>query len=195
MVITSLVYLCVPSFWIEIRKMSWDHIAIFLVIGLLLCIQWILFYASVKLGDSASITLACLGSVSFFSSLIEPLISKTKFSRQNILLGLMVLIGIVVMYQSLAPATVSNESSSSIQSQKERMPQHDGRLAVLAGLLSAFLAALFYSLNKMYVETASALVVSALECIAGALFLTLVVPCICQQETVWYPYFDPNQLR
>lgn len=197
MVITSIVYLCIPSFWSEVRLMSWDHIAIFMGIGLLLCVQWLLFYASVKLGDSASITLACLGSVSFFSSLTEPLIATTKFYYQNLLLGCVVLVGIIIMYQSM----VSHEQTSEVAHVNkiitlERASSHpDGRLAIITGLVSALLAALFYSLNKLYVETASALVVSALEISAGALFLTLVVPCMYQQETVWYPSFDPSQLR
>lgn len=196
MVITSLVYLCIPSFWKEVRIMSWETIMVFLGIGLLLCVQWVLFYASVKLGDSASITLACIGSASFFSSLIEPFIAKSKFSQQNALLGAAVLLGIVIMYYSQGTGTQGSETGMGQQeSEGSVLLVPNGQLAVLTGVVSAFLAALFYSLNKLYIETASALVVSALETLAGAMFLTLAVPCIYQQETVWYPFFDPSQLR
>ena len=68
-------------------------------------------------GDSASITLACCGSVSFFSAICEPLILGKKFSMKDLGVGVAVMIGVLFVYFSL-PSSPSPPSSSEEGSHK-----------------------------------------------------------------------------
>lgn len=184
MVITAIVYLLIPSFWIGVKTVPWRQIGIYLGIGVLISIHWILFYGSIKFGDSASIALACLGSTGFFSSFVEPLLLKTKFSIQNTLLGCMVIVGILLIYFSLPGP---DDSTGGISASGER-------LAVITGVASAMLASIFTVLNKMNVDEAPTIVMATLEMSAGGLFLTLLVPALYGKDTIWYPQFNPFDL-
>lgn len=186
MVITAIVYLMIPSFWIEVRAIPWRQICIFLGIGVLISFHWILFYGSIKFGDSASIALACLGSTGFFSSFVEPLMLKSKFSIQNTLLGCLVIVGILLIYFSLPAADESVPGGISASGE---------RLAVITGVASAMLASVFTVLNKMNVDEAPTIVMATLEMSAGGLFLTFLVPAIYGKDTIWYPQFNPYDLR
>jgi drug/metabolite transporter (DMT)-like permease len=147
------------------------------IIGLIVCTHFLAFYSSVKFGNSASITLACAGSVSFFSSVFEPFILKTAYSIRDIGLGLLVLVGILFIYISL-PKAASNDLTN----------RYD--LAIASGIISSILAALFTVLNKKYATLASPLVVSAIEMSAGAIFLSVLVPSVYQSKTIWFPSID-----
>lgn len=148
-----------------------------------MCLCWIFFYGSIKLGDSASITLACLGSVSFFSSILEPIVLNKQFSKPDICLGAVVIVGIMFIYFSL-PADFGKNSDS----------QANSKLAILAGMVAACLCSAFSVLNKKYISITTPLVMSAIEMGAGAALLTVVVPCMYGKVPKWYPGFDPYHL-
>jgi len=190
MFITAVVYLMIPSFWIGVKTVPWRQIGIYLGIGVLISFHWILFYGSIKFGDSASIALACLGSTGFFSSFVEPLILKSKFSIQNTLLGCMVIVGILLIYFSLP----GPDESGTTASQGGGISASGERLAVITGVASALLASIFTVLNKMNVDEAPTIVMATLEMTAGAIFLTFLVPILYGKETIWYPQFNPYDL-
>ena len=48
----------------------------FVGIGILVALHWLTFYGSIKVGQSASVTLACLATASLFTSVLEPLIDR-----------------------------------------------------------------------------------------------------------------------
>jgi drug/metabolite transporter (DMT)-like permease len=179
MAITALVYFAMPIVWKQIRILSAKTIAQFLGIGIIVCAHWLTFYGSIKLGNSVSITLACLGSASFFASIIEPFLLKKPFSQRDIFMGLIVMLGVIFIYFSLPQPSNPN--------------QHYG-WAVVAGLLSAALAATFTTLNKKYITTAGPLAISALEMLSGALFLTIIVPFASPDHIQWLPHININHL-
>lgn len=183
MTFTCLGYLLIPSVWRELGAMSWRDIALFLGIGCVVCMHWLTFYGSIKLGDSASITLTCLGSTTFFASIIEPLLLKTEFSYRDLAVGCIVICGVLQVYFAL-PHT----------------PEHEARgvhygMAVLVGTLSALLASLFSVLNKMNIKRASPLAISTIEMLGGSTVLWCIVPSIYGKHTVWFPTLDINNLR
>ena len=153
MSITFIVYLLFPPFWRQLKLLSWINICKFFGIGLIVCAHWIFFYASIKIADSASITLACMGSISFFSSIIEPLLMNKPYSILDIGLGLIVIIGILFIYFSLPKDNNSESHSTSIAN-----PQ----LAIITGLIASFLSSLFCVLNKRLIDLTSPLVMSGL---------------------------------
>jgi drug/metabolite transporter (DMT)-like permease len=164
MTLTAAIYLLIPTVWKQLRSLSIKTTVTFAGIGLIVCAHWITFYGSIKLGNSVSVTLACLGSASFFAAIFEPLILQKPFSRRDILMGLIVMLGIFLIYLSLPVPTNENTNG----------PQHYG-WAVIAGISSAALAATFTTLNKKHILNAPTLAISTLEMISGALFLSLVV--------------------
>jgi drug/metabolite transporter (DMT)-like permease len=178
MCLTALVYFCIPAVWRSVRKMPLRQIAALMGIGLVVCIHWLSFYGSIKLGNSASITLACLGSASFFAAILEPLLNKTPFRPVEIVLGLLVLAGILLIYHAM-PASSG--------------PDLHYPLAIAAGVFSAFLAALFTVLNKRAVHKTETLTLSALEMLSGAIVLSLLVPFLAGSGVDLLPRFAPAQ--
>lgn len=180
MLITALVYLLIPSVWRQLKGLPLKTMKIFLGIGIIVCAHWLTFYGSIKLGNSVSITLACLGSATFFAAIIEPIAMKTPFSKQNIVLGLVVILGILLIYLSLPQPKVQGVSNG---------------LAILTGLLSALLAASFTILNKQHINKAPALAISTLEMISGAVLLTVILPFIAKKPYYFWPTIDIHLLH
>jgi drug/metabolite transporter (DMT)-like permease len=129
-------------------------------IGFLVGLHWLCFYGSVKLSNS-SIAVVCMATVSLMTSIIEPLFFKKKIQWKEILLGLMILPGMLL---------IVNTNLNWIS-------------GIVVGLIGALLAAIFSVLNKKAVTTADPLSVTYLE-INGVLILTtLILP--------FYYYFFP----
>ncbi|MFM7765760.1 MAG: EamA family transporter, partial [Sphingomonadales bacterium] len=102
MLITAAVYFCIPAVWQGISGLTRKEWLIFLGIGIIVALHWLTFYGSIKLGNSASVTLACLGSASFFSAVLDPLINRNAFRIRELLLGLLVIAGILVINDTLS---------------------------------------------------------------------------------------------
>ena len=164
MTITATVYLCLPVVWKQLKKISLKSFITFSAIGVLVLAHWITFYGSIKLGNSVSITLACLGSASFFAALIEPLLLKQQLSKRNLLMGLIVVLGILIIYLSLP---------SRSQHSMNQTTNYNYTLAIITGLISAALAATFTSLNKKFIDNEHPLTISVVEMFAGASVLTI----------------------
>ena len=144
----------VPGVIKGIRSIRKKNILIFAGIGVIVALHWLTFYGSIKVGNSASVTLACLATASLFTSVLEPLITKSKFQWLELLLGLLVILGIYFL-SGVGEAYY---------------------WAIVIGIVSAFLAALFSSLNKKYITGQNSLSVSTIELGSGFLFITLTYP-------------------
>ena len=178
MSLTSLVYLALPVVWKSLARLSWRQIRIFLGIGLVVCAHWITFYGSIKLGNSASVTLACLSAASFFASLMEPWLLRKPVSKKDLVLGAIVIGGILLIY-----GTQIAEQAAEFQ----HLNGSGFGAAVISGLLSAALAALFTVLNKKYIEEADAWAISTLEMVSGATALSLLMPLWLKPEDSLLP--------
>lgn len=136
-----------------IRNMPRKDFLRFAGIGVIVSLHWLTFYGSIKLGDSASIPLACLATSTIFTSFLEPLITKSKFQAIESLLGVLVVFGILLILNVGAAY----------------------HLAIGVGLLSAFLAALFSVLNKQYMGNHRTLSITSIELFSGFVFLSIVI--------------------
>ena len=58
--------------------------------------HWILFFASIK-AATVPVTLVCLSSITLFTAIFEPLINKTRISKLEIVAGLLIISGIVLI--------------------------------------------------------------------------------------------------
>lgn len=148
--------LFIPGAIRGLRQMTRKNIFLFSGIGLVVALHWITFYGSVKLGDSASVTLACMATASLFTSILEPLITKSKFQPIELVLGILVIIGILFL---------TGVGSAYY-------------LAIAVGLISAFLAALFSTLNKKHLGSNNSISVSVLELSSGFILISLLSPVL-----------------
>jgi drug/metabolite transporter (DMT)-like permease len=185
MLFTAAVYLMFPSVWKSLKSIDPKNLLRFLGIGIIVCLHWLTFYGSIKMGNSVSVTLACLGSASFFTSIFEPILLKQKFKLQDVFSGLIVIMGV-----SLISYSLSTDSS---------VP-HPYTSAIIVGVISAALAALFSTLNKKFIETENPLTISAIEMLSGAGLLSVFIlfgghHFISNEPLILIPNFEPQQFQ
>ena len=145
------------NFGKSLRKIPKQFLWQYIVIGAIVALHWICFFGSVKLSGSSSITLICMATTALFTAFLEPLVLKTKFQKKDLLLGILVIPGMVLV--------VGNVNS-------------DMWLGILVGLISAFLAAVFSVWNKMIINEADPKDITFLEMSSGWLFVSLLLPFI-----------------
>ncbi len=119
-------------------------------VGLLIALHWLTFFSAIKVSN-VSITLAMMSTGAFFASLLEPLIFKRKIIKYEVVFGLIVSIGLYIIF---------------------RVESHY-YLGIILALISAFLGALFSILNGMLVKTHNASVISFYELLSGMLCITI----------------------
>ena len=144
----------VPRVWRGLRAMPPRLLGAYAGIGALVALHWLTFYGAIKLSN-ASVGATCIALATVFTALVEPLVTRTRFSRARIALGIAVLPGIALVVGGVP----------------------DGmRTGIAVGALSALFVALFGSLNKRFVAQGDPLTVTALELGAGTLLLTALAP-------------------
>lgn len=151
--ISCLALAFIPGVAMSLKKLNRREILQFAGIGALICTHWVTFYGSIKLGDNASITLACLATTTLFTSFLEPLITRSKFQPAEVFIGGLVIIGIYL---------ITGVGSAYYT-------------AIVTGLISAFFAALFSVLNKKYIGHHPTLSISLLELGSGFILLSVLI--------------------
>jgi drug/metabolite transporter (DMT)-like permease len=144
----------VPRVWRGLRVMPARVRWAYAGIGALVALHWLTFYGAIKLSN-ASVAATCIAFATPMTALVEPLLTRQKFQPRDLLLGLASLPGIWLVVGGV-PAVM-----------------HAG---IVAGVASAFLVAVFGTLNKRMVDRGDPLTVTALELGAGTLVLTLLAP-------------------
>jgi drug/metabolite transporter (DMT)-like permease len=150
LVVAALVF--IPAFWRGLRRMSPRTIGIFAGIGVVVALHWVSFYGAIKLAN-ASVAATCMGVAPIIMSVVEPWITRKRFDPRELLIGVAAIPGVMLVVGGTP---------------------HGMRLGIAAGVLSAFLVAVFGSLNKRYVELGEPIAVTGLELAAGTAFLTLL---------------------
>lgn len=124
-------------------------------VGIIVCFHWVFFYASIK-ASNVSIALSCFSSVSLFTAFLEPVIHKQKIKWRDLFLGLVVLVGIYIIFSF----------------------QQWYAKGILLALFSAFLGSMFTVINKRLVAANSPSAVTFIELVSGFLFLSAILPLI-----------------
>ena len=150
LVVAALVF--IPAFWRGLRRMSLRTIGIFAGIGVVVALHWVSFYGAIKLAN-ASVAATCMGVAPIIMSVVEPWITRKRFDPRELLIGVAAIPGVMLVVGGTPQGM---------------------RLGIAAGVLSAFLVAVFGSLNKRYVELGEPVAVTGLELAAGTAFLTLL---------------------
>ncbi|HWZ02823.1 MAG TPA: EamA family transporter [Mucilaginibacter sp.] len=118
--------------------------------GALVGAHWILFFASIKL-STVAVSLVCLSSITLFTAIFEPLINKKKISRLEILAGVLIITGIILIFKFETNYTKG----------------------IIAGLLSAVFASLFAIINSKLVKHNQAPVIAFYELSGALLWITI----------------------
>lgn len=120
----------------------------FLLYGFVIAIHWLTFFHAIKISN-VSITLACLSTGAFFTSILEPIFYKRKFILYEIVLGCLVIVGLLLIFRF----------------------ETQYKLGIATALLSAFLSASFSIINGKLASTHDSVVVSFYELLGGLFIL------------------------
>jgi drug/metabolite transporter (DMT)-like permease len=109
---------------------------------------------------NVSVALVCISCVGLFTAILEPLFFKTKFIWNELLIGLLSLIGILFIFQF------------DIQF----------RTGILVGLVSALFASIFTIFNKRLTAQYTTQTIQTFEMLGGLGFLAIVIVGINQYQ-------------
>ncbi|MFZ2490425.1 MAG: DMT family transporter [Thermoanaerobaculia bacterium] len=151
MALVAIILAFVPRVWRAVRAMPVRLLAIYSGIGVIIALHWLTFYGSIKLSN-ASVGATCMALAPVFLAFVEPVVTRRRFDVRELLLGAAMIPGVVLVVGGV-PAGM--------------------RLGIAVGAFSAFLVAIFGTLNKRMVEHADPLAVTAIELTAGAVLLVL----------------------
>ena len=119
----------------------------FLIFGFVIALHWLTFFHAIKISN-ISITLACISTGAFFTSILVPIFYKRKFILYEVLLGCMVVVGLLLIFQF----------------------ETQYKMGIIVALTSAFLSASFSIINGKLANTHDSVVISFYE-LVGGLFL------------------------
>lgn len=131
-------------------------------IGIFVALHWISFFGSVKYAN-ASVAMICFATTAFFTSLLEPLLTEKKMQKQELLLGVLAVIGIAMVVQGIPSKML---------------------FGVFLGLISAILIAFFAIFNKKLIDLAPPTSITFLEMSSSWLFISCCLP--------FFYYFAPD---
>jgi drug/metabolite transporter (DMT)-like permease len=122
----------------------------FLFAGLVIAMHWFTFFQAIKVSN-ISVTLACLSTGAFFTSILEPIFFNRKVIAYEVLFGLIVVAGLYMIFH------------------------FEGNYinGILLALSSALLSATFSIINGKYAREYNPMVISFYELLGGVFFFSL----------------------
>ena len=152
--IVSVVMLFIPKIVENIKTLSFKKITTIGGIGIILTLHWVAWYGAVKFAN-ASVAVSCIALISFFISVLEPIITKNAFNKSNLFFGIIVIPGILLINQSL---------------------DINLKFGFWLGILAAVLAAFFSIYNKKYTQEIEPNSITFIQMLSGFLFLSFCLP-------------------
>lgn len=122
----------------------------YIATGLVTALHWVFFFEAIKVSN-VSIALTSLASVSLFVALLEPLFFKRRILPYEVILGCFTIVGLGIIFQ--AETTYA--------------------LGIAFGIISAFLAAIFSTLNGTFVRNDKPTLITTYEMIGGTIGITV----------------------
>lgn len=136
------------------RSFSLKEIALFFGAGIIIALHWFTFFHAIKIAN-VSVTLACLSTGAFFTSLLEPYFFKRPVIKYEVFLGGLVILGLALIF--------------SFETQYF--------YGILTALTSALLSASFSIINAKLIHKYpnDSVIISFYEILGGVLFLLAVL--------------------
>ena len=137
----------------QLEKLSFKKMLKLFGVGGIIALHWVTFYGSIKYSN-ISVSVTCLSTIGFFTSLFEPLIMRRKVDFVEVILGILAIAGVYLIFNFY--------------------PQY--KTGILFGIISAMLACIFPILNKKILNDFSPNTVTLYEMTGGFLALCFVLP-------------------
>ncbi|TCD04462.1 EamA family transporter [Pedobacter frigidisoli] len=131
-------------------KISRKQFFQFFLTGGIVAIHWILFFYAIKV-STVSVTLVCLSSFTLFTAILEPLIKKQPIQIGDILVGLLIIVGIYLIFKFETKYT----------------------LGIILGLSAAVASSLFSTINSTLVQKSEPSIIGFYELVGGLFWITL----------------------
>lgn len=128
---------------LKITKRQFLH---FMSVGGIVAIHWILFFHAIKV-STVSVAVVCLSAFTLFTAILEPLIKKQPIFRTDILVGLLIITGILLIFKFETQYAVG----------------------IAFGLTAAVASSLFATINSVLVQKSEPSIIGFYE-LVGALF-------------------------
>lgn len=151
----------------QLKKLSWKNTLTLFGVGAIISLHWVSFYGSIKYAN-VSVSVTCLSTIGFFTSLFEPLIRRRRVDFVEVFLGLLAIAGVYLIFNFY--------------------PEY--KTGIIFGIISAMLACLFPILNKTLLNRFSPNTVTLYEMSGGFITLCFILPIYLQ----FFPasYFIPT---
>lgn len=157
MLLSTLILLLILLFSKKNIRIERRYLLQCISVGGMIALHWVFFYGSIKYAN-ISIALVCFAATGSFTAILEPMIYKRKIDLFEILLGLLVLLGIYLIFH---------------------FDVHY-KTGILLGVAAAFLSALFPIFNKRIIQKVPAANLTLYELGGGWLLLSLLLPFYLQ---------------
>lgn len=123
---------------------------VFLFVGFIVAAHWSTFFQALKLSN-VSVVLTTLASASLFVALLEPIFFKRKLIYYELLFGFAVIVGLSLIFNF----------------------ENQFALGIILALSSAFLAALFSTINGLLVRDNKARIITFYEMVGGVIGISI----------------------
>ena len=167
MLLSALILVILLYFRKELKKIPTIGVLQLLGVGAIVSLHWVCFYGSIKYSN-VSVSVTCLSTIGFFTSLFEPLIMRRRIDFVEVLLGMLAVAGVYLIFNFY--------------------PEY--KTGIIFGIISAIFACIFPIINKNLLVTYSPRTVTMYEMTGGFLALCLILPFYLQ----YFPaaYFIPT---
>lgn len=118
--------------------------------GVIVALHWILFFHAIKV-STVSVTLVCLSSFTLFTAILEPLIKKTSIQIAEIFIGLIIILGIYLIFKFETKYT----------------------FGIILGLCAAVASSLFATINSTLIHKSDAVTIGFYEIVGAFFWITL----------------------
>lgn len=133
-------------------KVTRKQLIEYLLTGGLVGLHWLLFFQSIKV-STVSVTLVCLSSLTLFTSILEPIIKKTKIPFVDVVTGIFIIFGIALIFTF----------------------ESDYTLGIILGLTCTLASSLFAIINSNLVKHNSASTISFYEMVGAFLWISIYI--------------------
>lgn len=157
--------------WVHVSRRDLGRLVL---VGVLMGLHWVAFYGAIKFAN-ASVALICLSTSPIFTSLLDPLVNKSRWDARELAFGSIAIAGVAVMAFF------------------DKQHQDAGRMreiGIMMGVAAAILAAVFTVLNKGIASKYPARTMVFWEMGSGWAFISVaiaVVMALGQQSVLLNP--------
>lgn len=153
MLLSALILWVVLFFRNQLKKISLKNTLKLFAIGAIISLHWVSFYGSIKYSN-VSVSVTCLSTIGFFTSLFEPLIMRRRVDLVEVFLGMLAVAGIYLIFNFY--------------------PEY--KTGIIFGIISAMLACLFPIFNKRILIDFLPNTVTMYEMTGGFIALCFILP-------------------